>query len=137
MFLILVFIQQHLCNLFAQEDDNGGESPSDDESHECETAGSATENDLANGHVTAVAARRIISKCPAQEESGRRNAPSHGISSKEYEDRCWKCGVDGLQFGRALEQQMGLPKHGCTLPANSIRSMSTEHVYYVALHIIG
>ena len=40
---------------FAQEDGSGGESPSDDEYHECETAGSATENDFANGHVTAVA----------------------------------------------------------------------------------
>ena len=55
---------------FAQEDGSGGESPSDDEYHECETAGSATENDFANGHVTAVAARRTAKAQPKRRVVG-------------------------------------------------------------------
>jgi hypothetical protein len=55
---------------FAQEDGSGGESSSDDESHGGETAGSAIENELANGNVTAVAARRIAKAQPKRRVVG-------------------------------------------------------------------
>ena len=59
----------------AQEDDNETFA-SDDESYECETVGSATENDLANGQEIAVAARRKANAQPTRRVVGEMRRPT-------------------------------------------------------------
>ena len=80
---------------FAQEDGSGRESSSDDESHGGETAGSATENDLANGNVTAVAARRKEKAQPKRKVVGKVHHPKPSA----YRSTKAEVGNVGLRIG--------------------------------------